>query len=250
MATLAIHESSTLSVRRLTLLAVYVLISCVPASPFTLSTSTTRSLYTRRHTASLKTLNTAATSPDNTVTESEGGEAATTDANTNIAYDSPTVDLLGPPSQPTVWSYFANLTTTDTANLGQGFPDTPPPNFLLESLKASIDSGYAIHQYTNPSGHPPLVAELIKRYENHLHQPLTPSNVAITVGASQALYLSLRTIVTPGSEVIIFEPFFDLYVNQVKVCGGVPKFVPLRFDGTRWKVDEVALKEAISEKTR
>ena len=78
----------------------------------------------------------------------------------------------------------------------------------------------------------------MKRYSLHLHQPLTPSNVAITVGASQALYLSLRTIVTPGSEVIIFEPFFDLYVNQVKVCGGKPRFVPLKFEGGRWNVDE------------
>eukprot|EP00518_Triparma_eleuthera_P000311 CAMPEP_0182462338 /NCGR_PEP_ID=MMETSP1319-20130603/6635_1 /TAXON_ID=172717 /ORGANISM="Bolidomonas pacifica, Strain RCC208" /LENGTH=529 /DNA_ID=CAMNT_0024661761 /DNA_START=290 /DNA_END=1880 /DNA_ORIENTATION=+ len=162
---------------------------------------------------------------------------------------SPTVDLLGPINTPTVWSYFNNLTTTDTANLGQGFPDTPPPKFLTDSLKETIDSGYAIHQYTNPNGHPPLVKELMKRYSLHLHQPLTPSNVAITVGASQALYLSLRTIVTPGSEVIIFEPFFDLYVNQVKLCGGKPRFVPLKLEGGRWNVDEDELAAALSPKT-
>jgi kynurenine---oxoglutarate transaminase / cysteine-S-conjugate beta-lyase / glutamine---phenylpyruvate transaminase len=32
-----------------------------------------------------------------------------------------------------------------------------------------------------------------------------------------------------GDEVVLFEPFFDLYVNQVKLAGGTPVFVPLTF---------------------
>ena len=90
----------------------------------------------------------------------------------DIIESSPTVDLLGPINTPTVWSYFNNLTTSDTANLGQGFPDTPPPKFLTDSLKETIDSGYAIHQYTNPSGHPPLVKEVRTyhtSYTQHTH---------------------------------------------------------------------------------
>ena len=49
------------------------------------------------------------------------------------------------------------------------------------------------------------------------------------VEASQALYLSLQVVVKPGDEVILFEPFFDVYVNQIKLAGGTLVFVLLKF---------------------
>merc|ERR1712127_322992 len=98
------------------------------------------------------------------------------------------------------------------------------------------------------------------------------NEVAVTVGASQALYLSLQTLVKPGDEVILFEPFFDLYVNQIKLAGGTPVFVPLTFvpynsesgangddkvngneeevTGGTWILEPKKLEEKISSKTR
>jgi aspartate/methionine/tyrosine aminotransferase len=51
--------------------------------------------------------------------------------------------------------------------------------------------------------------------------------VAITIGASQALFLSLQTLLSPGDEVLLIEPFFDLYLGQIRLAGGTPVFVPL-----------------------
>jgi kynurenine--oxoglutarate transaminase/cysteine-S-conjugate beta-lyase/glutamine--phenylpyruvate transaminase len=74
------------------------------------------------------------------------------------------------------------------------------------------------------------VKQLAKRYSKHLDRYIDPmAEVAVTVGASQALYLCLQTLIRPGDEVILFEPFFDLYVNQIKLAGGTPVYVPLTF---------------------
>lgn len=171
---------------------------------------------------------------------------------------------LGTMTGPTVWSEFGRLSQEyDVANLGQGFPDWLPPDFAVEALvSATIDSTkQSPHQYTRTAGHPNLVKQLARRYSKHMHRTIDPMNeVAVTVGASQALYLCLQTLVKPGDEVILFEPFFDLYQNQIKLAGGTPVYVPLTFvpynedngevTGGEWVLEPEKLKQAISPKTR
>lgn len=113
-----------------------------------------------------------------------------------------TVRLGGPAVGPTVWSEFGRMASENPrlANLGQGFPDWLPPKFAIDSLvEAAMDSSQSPHQYTRTAGHPNLVKQLAKRYSTHLHRDIDPmAEVAITVGASQALYLSLQSVVKPG----------------------------------------------------
>lgn len=168
---------------------------------------------------------------------------------------------LGKPS-PTVWTEFSRISSEnpDAVNLGQGFPDWLPPKFAVDCLvEAVLDSAQSPHQYTRPAGHPNLVHRLADRYSKHLRHDIDPlAEVAVTVGASQALYLSLQTLIQPGDEVILFEPFFDLYVNQVKLAGGAPVFVPLTFcpysedeiTGGEWVLDGDILKQAVTTKTK
>mmetsp|Transcript_28732 Transcript_28732/g.41066 ORF Transcript_28732/g.41066 Transcript_28732/m.41066 type:complete len:590 (+) Transcript_28732:134-1903(+) len=171
---------------------------------------------------------------------------------------------LGTMTGPTVWSEFGRLSQEyDVANLGQGFPDWLPPDFAVEALvSATIDSTkQSPHQYTRTAGHPNLVKQLARRYSKHMERTIDPMNeVAVTVGASQALYLCLQTLVKPGDEVILFEPFFDLYQNQIKLAGGTPVYVPLTFvpynedngevTGGEWILEPEKLEQAISSKTR
>lgn len=165
-------------------------------------------------------------------------------------------------ARPTVWTEFgkiANSRGDNLANLGQGFPDWLPPKFALDSLVAASTVDPAIHQYTRPAGHPHLVQQLARRYSLHLRREIDGfQNVAVTVGASQALFLSLQTIIAPDDEVILFEPFFDLYVNQVKLAGGTPVYVPLEFrpysdDGTgggEWILNPQTLRNAVNSNTK
>lgn len=109
---------------------------------------------------------------------------------------------LGTMTGPTVWSEFGRIAAQnpDIANLGQGFPDWLPPQFAIDALVECVtDVTQSPHQYTRTAGHVNLVKELAGRYSVHMDHELDPmSEVAITVGASQALYLSLQTLIQPG----------------------------------------------------
>lgn len=101
---------------------------------------------------------------------------------------------LGGKTGPTVWSEFGALAASlkDKAiNLGQGFPNWPPPQFVLEASMDAMTKGS--HQYTRTAGHPSLITTLAARYSMHLEREVNPeSEVAITIGASQALFLALQ----------------------------------------------------------
>jgi len=188
-----------------------------------------------------------------------------------LALSSPgeAIQRLGLSAGPTVWTEFNRLAQEyNPVNLGQGFPDWLPPKFAVDSLvEAVLDSAQSPHQYTRSAGHPNLVNQLARRYSTHMKRKIDPMDeVAVTVGASQALYLSLQSLVQPGDEVILFEPFFDLYVNQVRLAGGTPVFVPLRFEpynedsddndddieisGGEWKLDRDELMKVVSPRTK
>merc|ERR1719506_3192128 len=70
------------------------------------------------------------------------------------------------------------------------------------------------------------------------------------MGASQALYLSLLTLIQPGDEVVMFSPYFDLYAKQIAQVGGVAKTVPLEYDRGRWIMNTGAFRAALTSKTK
>lgn len=149
-------------------------------------------------------------------------------------------------SKPTVWTVFGELANKLplSSNLGQGFPDWDPPEFVTNALQIASKTNF--HQYTRPSGHVPLVELIGMRYSKHLQRYIDPLNeIVITVGASQALYLTLTTILTADDEIIIFEPFFDLYLKQIKLTGAKPVFVALggsaSTEADPWALDFEAL---------
>ena len=144
---------------------------------------------------------------------------------------------------PNVWKVFSDLAKqTESVDLGLGFPDWSPPKFVLESLH-----GATSHQYTRSAGKPELVQLLAETYGRHIGRYIDPmSEVAVTVGASQALYLALTTILKQDDEIIIFEPFFELYSKQIALTGATPVYVRLGGEAASpadpWALDVEQLK--------
>ncbi|KAI6649195.1 tyrosine aminotransferase [Oopsacas minuta] len=160
--------------------------------------------------------------------------------------------------RPSVWVEFTQMVAKfkPVSNLGQGFPDFDPPKFLLDSLhKAALDP--SAHQYPLSKGHTPLLEAIARYYSPLYKRELNPnSNISVSNGAYGCLYATSQAFVNPGDEVVIIEPFYDCYINQVMLGGGHLKFVPLRATkadpktSQDWAIDPDELAKAFTNKTK
>jgi aminotransferase len=136
----------------------------------------------------------------------------------------------------------------DCISLGVGEPDFETPWRISDSGIHSIKDGYT--HYTSNRG----LAELLELIAQYLHNKYkinyTPdTEILITMGVSQALDLTLRSIIDPGDEIIIIEPCYVSYAANVSMLNGVPVIVPTFFN-EQFKVDPERLKKAITGKTK
>lgn len=163
--------------------------------------------------------------------------------------------------EKSVWVEFIQLALeVKPLNLGQGFPDFAAPDTVRKALAQACcsETNVLLNQYTRGFGHPRLVAALTKLYSKLIGRELNPlSEMLVTAGAYEALFVTIMGLVNEGDEVIIIEPFFDCYVPQVKLAGGNPVFVPLRPKKTEgvtssadWVLDPVELASAFNDKTK
>lgn len=144
-------------------------------------------------------------------------------------------------SKESIFAHMSRLAAAHGAiNLGQGFPSNPPPAFLLEAAQRAIG---AVDQYTPPIGLPRLreaVAEDLG---------VSPEDVVITAGGTEALHALAESLYGPGDEVVMFEPYFDVYIPQARIAGAEPSMIPMRLTD-RWEVDLPALERAITVRTQ
>ncbi|XP_075547291.1 kynurenine aminotransferase-like isoform X9 [Dermacentor variabilis] len=158
--------------------------------------------------------------------------------------------------QPTRVQFSSPGEESDIVNLSHGFPDYPPPVFLLNALQDAIACN-SMHQSTRGSGHPRLVNVLSQMYSRLIGRKIDPENeVLVTVGAIEALHAVFLGLVNPGEEVIIIEPFFPQYEPQTLSAGGVPVFVSLRprkeglISSADWVLDPRELASKFNFKTK
>lgn len=120
-------------------------------------------------------------------------------------------------------------TMDDVISLGIGEPDfTTPPNILERGIR-SLQQGQT--HYTSNSG----LIELRQAIADHLRRLYgveydARSEVLVTVGVSEALYLALTAVLDPGDEVIVPTPCFVAYQPEVIFAGGVPVPLPTRVE--------------------
>jgi methionine transaminase len=132
-------------------------------------------------------------------------------------------------------------------NLSQGFPDFDCDPGLVDAVTAAMRAGH--NQYAPMPG---LLAlrEAIAAKVAHCYgagcDPVT--EVVVTSGATAGLYATLTALVQPGDEVVLFEPCYDSYVPVIRLSGGTPVFVSLRYPDYTVDWDEV--RRAISPRTR
>jgi N-succinyldiaminopimelate aminotransferase len=136
---------------------------------------------------------------------------------------------------------------TKSVNLGQGFPDSDGPAFMLEEARAAIASG--MNQYPPGRGILPLRQAIAAHSSRNYGLSYDPeSEVLVTTGATEALAASIWAFVDPGDEVIALEPFYDSYAAGIAMAGGRRVGVTLRPPDFRLDVER--LRAAMTDRTR
>ncbi|WP_197287851.1 pyridoxal phosphate-dependent aminotransferase [Streptomyces apocyni] len=106
-----------------------------------------------------------------------------------------------------------------TLSLGEAFFDIPTPSF--------DELGPAAHHYSHSRGVPLLRQKLAKYHEEGSGTPVDPDReIMITAGSKAAVFMALTALVEPGDEVIVPEPLWVSYPDQVRLCRGIPVTVP------------------------
>ncbi|GLI08387.1 aminotransferase [Paenibacillus tyrfis] len=139
----------------------------------------------------------------------------------------------------------ANYKDALTLTIGQ--PDLPTPDHIMRAAERAIEEHRTT--YTPNPGLPELrkaAAAFLERKYGLSYSGL--EEVLVTVGASQALDITLRTILEPGSEVILPGPIYPGYEPLIRLCGGVPVYADTR--GTGFKLTAEVLEPYLTDKTR
>jgi aspartate/methionine/tyrosine aminotransferase len=131
-------------------------------------------------------------------------------------------------------------------NLGQGFPDFGWPEDVVDRAAELVRS--ASNQYPPMRGLPELREAIAEHYRRHQDVSYSVDEITVTSGATEALAAAILALVSPGDEVLLFQPLYDAYLPMVRRAGGVPRLVTLKPPG--WRITAEALEQAIGPKTR
>lgn len=134
----------------------------------------------------------------------------------------------------------------DVVDFTLGDPDIPTPQAICEAAnKAALDGKT---RYAPNAGLPALREVIAKQVSKESGIVYDAKNVAVTVGATQAVYLSFMACINPGDEVIILAPYWVQYENIVKLLGGKPVIIDSFKEGFEPK--PITVFKAITDKTK
>lgn len=132
-------------------------------------------------------------------------------------------------------------------DLSIGDPDLITDEQIIDAAFADVKNGHT--KYTASGGSQEFIDTVADFYQKQYDLTFKPSQIRATVGALHGMYLTLQVILDPGDEVIIHEPYFSPYKDQVLLAGGKPIFIPTyEEDGFQINID--VLKAAITDRTK
>jgi methionine transaminase len=132
-------------------------------------------------------------------------------------------------------------------NLGQGFPDFPVSEELIDLIHKNMREGH--NQYAPMPGAPALRKAIAEVVAATYHRPTDfETEVTITAGGTEALFSTIAALVKEGDEVLMFDPSYDSYDPAVRLNGGKP--VHLKLAPPFFAIDWQEVRSAINTRTR
>jgi methionine aminotransferase len=126
-----------------------------------------------------------------------------------------------------IFTVMSNMALDQGAiNLGQGFPDFPVSERLVDLIHQKMKEGH--NQYAPMPGTPALRKIISQVVEKTYARPTDfETEVTITAGGTEALFATIAALIGSGDEVIVFDPAYDSYDPAIRLNGGVPVHVNL-----------------------
>lgn len=148
----------------------------------------------------------------------------------------------------TIFTVMSQLAAQHGAvNLGQGFPDFPVPERLIDALDRAMREG--ANQYAMMMGTPRLRQAIADKTERcYGVRPDPDAEITVCSGASEAIFDAIHAVVRAGEEVIVLDPCYDCYEPAIDLAGARAVHVPL--DPETFAPDWQQVRDAITPKTR
>lgn len=134
----------------------------------------------------------------------------------------------------------------DVVDFTLGDPDVPTPKAICDAAYNAAINGKT--HYAPNAGLPALREAIAKQVSKESGIDYTANNVAVTIGATEAVYLSFMSRINTGDEVIILAPYWVQYENIVKLLGGKPVIIDIFKED--FKPDLNAIHKAINDHTK
>jgi aspartate aminotransferase len=129
-----------------------------------------------------------------------------------------------------------------------GNPDVEPPAAVIEALRrVAAENRPRSHAYMPNAGYPAVRDTIASGLAGRTGLPFTAADVIMTVGAAGAINILLKSVLDPGDEVILLNPYFPEYRFYVENHGG--KVVLAETDG-RFQLDLGRIAAAITPRTK
>ncbi len=131
--------------------------------------------------------------------------------------------------------------------LSIGEPDLPPPASLLNAARENIKVGRL--GYSPSTGNLDVCESLSRFYARQTGRPIAANQFLFVPGTQTGLSLAFVSILEPGDEVLLFDPYYATYEAVVTAPGGVP--VAVKLDPDRgFHPDLAAMENAVTPKTK
>ena len=132
-------------------------------------------------------------------------------------------------------------------SLGRGDPDLKTPPHIIEAAKRALDEGYT--GYSPWVGYPELRAAIARKLSRENGIPAEAGEVIVTVGAAEAVFLTMLAILNPGDEILVPEPRYTPYDMAVAMAGGTFVTVPTTLKGD-FQIDPQEVEKRITPRSK
>lgn len=128
-----------------------------------------------------------------------------------------------------------------------GEPDQPTPPSIVAAATQAMAEGKT--KYAPSAGTPELRRAVVRRYREDFGVRFEPSEVAITIGGKQALYLVCQALLDRGDEMVLPAPYWPTFAECPRLAGAKPVIVPSR-EKDGFAITARLVSRAITPKTR